>query len=103
MVDGISLVTFGDDTIVDIIVQPRAARAGIVGLHDGALRLRVTAPPVDGEANAAVAKLLGELLDIPKSRIEIVGGRSGRRKRVRIHGMNARTINARIAPHLPPS
>lgn len=100
MLEDLSVAAAGDAVGLDIVVQPRASKAGVAGLHDGALRLRVTAPPVDGAANAAVVKLLADLLGVPKSRVMIVGGQTSRRKRVRIDGMDANTLRARLGPHL---
>lgn len=74
-------------TQIDIVVQPRASNTEIVGGHDGAIRVRIAAPPVDGAANAALIELLARILDVRKSDIEIVTGGSGRRKRVLIHGL----------------
>jgi hypothetical protein len=67
-------------------VQPRASRNEILGYQNDLLRLRVTAPPVDGEANQLVRKILAEALGIPPSRVEIIKGGRGRRKKVRILG-----------------
>lgn len=100
MIETLSLSPSGDGVILDIMVQPRASRAGIAGLHDGRLRLRVTAPPVDGAANAAVIQLLSEVLDVPKSGVEIIGGQSNRRKRVRIGAIDAADVRSRLAPHI---
>lgn len=63
-------------------VQPRASRNEITGLHDGALRVRLKAPPVEGAANKMCLKFLGKTLDVPKSSLEITAGRTSRRKRV---------------------
>lgn len=83
-----------------IRVQPRASRAEIVGFVDGPqgpeLKLRVTAPPVDGEANAAVVALLAKALGLPKGCVEIVTGSTGRRKRLRVHGLALEAIRARL-------
>ena len=67
-------------------MQPRASRNEILGYENDLLRLRVTAPPVDGEANHLVRKILAEALGIPPSRVEIIKGERGRRKKVRILG-----------------
>ena len=69
---------------VDILVQPRASRAKIGPMHDGRIKVWVTAPPVDGEANAAVIDLFAKQLGIARSRIEIVAGASSRRKTVKL-------------------
>jgi len=65
---------------VEILVQPRASRAKIGPMHDGRLKVAVTAPPVDGEANAAVIELFAKQLGIARSRVAIVAGASSRRK-----------------------
>jgi uncharacterized protein (TIGR00251 family) len=67
-------------------VQPRASRNEILGYQNDLLRLRVTAPPIDGEANQLVRIILAEALGIPPSRVEIIKGGKGRRKKVRILG-----------------
>jgi uncharacterized protein (TIGR00251 family) len=67
-------------------VQPRASRNEILGYKNDLLCLRVTAPPVDGEANQLVRQILAEALGIPPSRVEIIKGERGRRKKVRILG-----------------
>jgi uncharacterized protein (TIGR00251 family) len=73
-------------------VQPRASRDALAGERDGALVVRLTAPPVDGEANAALARFLGRSLRIPPSSIVIARGASGRDKVVRIDGVTAADI-----------
>ncbi|MCX5746087.1 MAG: DUF167 domain-containing protein [Proteobacteria bacterium] len=84
----------------DVHVQPRASRAKVGPLHDGRLKLAVTSPPVDGEANAAVIELLAEELDVARSAISIIAGQSSRRKTVRIVGVTARAIAA-LVPGAP--
>jgi uncharacterized protein (TIGR00251 family) len=69
---------------VDILVQPRASRAKIGPMHDGRLKVAVTAPPVDGEANAAVIELFAKQLGIARGRIAIVAGASSRRKTLQL-------------------
>jgi len=77
---------------IDIFVQPRASRAKIGPMHDGRLKIAVTAPPVDGEANAAVIELFAKQLGIPRSSVEIVAGASSRRKTLRIANVTAQQI-----------
>ncbi len=72
--------------LLDLLVQPRAARTELAGLHDGRLKLRLTAPPVDGAANAALVNFLAECLDLPRSALNVASGGTGRRKTVRISG-----------------
>ncbi len=97
MIERLTLSPTGDGVILDVVVQPRAARTGVAGIHDGALRLRVTAAPVDGAANMAVTRLLADLLDVPRGRIEIVGGQSSRRKRVQIGGISVDRVRASLS------
>jgi uncharacterized protein (TIGR00251 family) len=70
----------------DVHVRPRAAHSALAGVHDGALALRVSAPPADGRANDAVIELLAATFGVRASAVEIVRGASSRRKRIRIHG-----------------
>jgi uncharacterized protein len=69
-------------------VLPRAKRSELAGLHNGALKMRVTAPPVDDAANRAILEFFSSLLDIPKSRIQILTGVKSRDKRIQIKGLN---------------
>ncbi len=72
---------------LSVLVQPRASRSRIVGEHDGMLKIQLAAPPVDGEANAALIELLARLLGVPKRQISLVSGEASRRKRVRVVGV----------------
>jgi uncharacterized protein (TIGR00251 family) len=74
---------------MEILVQPRASRTRSVGEHDGRLKIQLAAPPVDGEANAALVAFLAEELDVRKADVAIVRGETGRRKTVRIAGVTA--------------
>jgi uncharacterized protein (TIGR00251 family) len=66
---------------------PRSARNEIIGPHGGALRVRVSAPPVRGAANAALVGLLADALGVPKSFVEIESGGSSRLKTLRVYGI----------------
>ena len=72
--------------LVDVLVQPRASRPGIGPVVEDRLRVSVSAPPVDGQANEAVARTLAEALGVRPSAVEVVRGESGRRKTLRIRG-----------------
>src|SRR2546428_13051623 len=82
-------------------VQPRASRDEIVGWQDATLRLRVTAPPVAGEANTAVARLLARALGVPPSAISVVRGLRGRDKLVSITGLGEADIRSRLLAPTP--
>jgi hypothetical protein len=78
-------------------VQPRAPRSEIVGWRaDGALSLRVAAPPVEGQANAAVSALLARALGVPPSAVRVTHGARGRDKLVRVEGLAPADIRRRL-------
>ena len=76
----------GGAVIVDVVVHPRAARPGVGPVVGDRLRVAVTAPPVDGKANEAVARALANALGLRPAGVEILRGQTGRRKTVRIQG-----------------
>jgi uncharacterized protein (TIGR00251 family) len=73
-------------------VQPRASRNAIVGTMGDAVKLAITAPPVDGKANQSVIEYLAHLFHVPKSSIVIVSGETGRNKLIAIRGMTAAQV-----------
>jgi uncharacterized protein (TIGR00251 family) len=81
-------------------VQPRASRtaiAGILGEGDEAmLKIALAAPAIEGRANEALVRFLAKLLDVPRSAVEIVSGVQSRNKVVRIAGVSARHVQARL-------
>ena len=68
--------------ILDVRVQPKSAQNAVVGVHDGALKIKLNAPPVDGKANKALVQFLAKWLRCPKSTFEIVSGQTSRNKRL---------------------
>lgn len=73
---------------LSVLVQPRASRTKIVGAHDGRLKIALSAPPVDGEANAALVEFLSDALGVKKACVLLVEGAASRRKRVRVTGVS---------------
>lgn len=69
-------------------VIPRASQSEIVGEHDGALKIRLAAPPVDGAANAELIKLLASVFSVSKSDVQIIGGETSRKKRIKITNLS---------------
>lgn len=65
-------------------IIPRASKSEIVGEHDGALKIRIASPPVNGAANAELIKLLSKAFGVSKSEIEILGGQTSKTKKLRI-------------------
>lgn len=74
----------GDDLILAVHIQPGARRDEIAGLHGERLKIRITAPPVDGKANTHLRRYLADCFDVAASAVELLAGTSGRDKRVRI-------------------
>ena len=82
-------------------VTPRASRNKIAEvMSDGTVKIHLSAPPVDGEANEKLIEFLSEVLGTPKTRIEIVAGATGRDKLVSVLDMDAETVHKRIIAHL---
>jgi len=82
-------------------VTPRASRNEIVELlEDGTIKVRIAAPPSDNEANETLIDFLSEVLGVPKSRLDIVAGASGRDKLISVIDMDAETAHARILAHV---
>ncbi len=78
--------------LLSIYVQPRSDRNAIVGLHGDAIKLRLTAPPVDGKANKAVIAFWAKSLKIPKSAVTIKSGLQSRMKKVLLNGADEKQI-----------
>ena len=76
----------GDALVFEVRVAPRASRNRIVGVQDGALKVALTAPPVDGAANEALRKMLAKAFGVSKSSVEIVRGDRARTKLLRVQG-----------------
>jgi hypothetical protein len=87
-VSGIRITPVPGGILLDVRLRPRASRAGVDGVRDGALELRVCAPPVEGEANAAARDLLAGTLGVPRSRVALQGGEKSRRKVFRVDGLD---------------
>jgi uncharacterized protein (TIGR00251 family) len=77
-------------------VQPRASRDALSGEREGALVVRLTAPPVEGAANEALARFLGKTLGVAPSAVRVVSGASGRNKVVSVAGLDAATARERL-------
>jgi len=73
---------------LSVRIQPRASKNEVVRLENGSLKIRLTAPPVDGAANEALVKFLADRFSVAKSRVEIVSGHTSRDKIVRVNGVS---------------
>jgi uncharacterized protein len=83
-------------------VAPRAARDELAGERDGALVVRLTAPPVEGQANAALVRLIAKRLGIPPSSLSVAQGAKGREKVLRVAGLGAADVRALLSGAVAP-
>jgi uncharacterized protein (TIGR00251 family) len=88
----------GDDLLLTLRIQPRASRDEIAGPYGDALKVRITAPPVDGKANAHLLRFLAELFGVSPSAVELISGETGRDKRVKITRPQHLPAGAEITP-----
>jgi uncharacterized protein len=85
-----------DGVLLSVKLQPRASANEIVGPLGAELRIKVTAPPVDAAANEALVRLLAEVLDCPRGRVELIRGQTSRHKLLKLHGFTMETAAARL-------
>jgi hypothetical protein len=90
----INLTERANSITFSVRVQPRAARNAIRGEHDGALKIALTAPPVDDRANEALCRFLAESLNVPASAVTILSGERSRTKRIEVRGASAANLRA---------
>ncbi len=80
-----------------IYCQPRASKTEIVGFHGDALKVRLAAPPVEGEANLELCQFLARCFDVSRHDVQILSGKGARQKRVLIEGKTAQNIQDRLS------
>jgi uncharacterized protein (TIGR00251 family) len=100
---GLRILPVEDGATFGVKVVPRASRDELAGIQRGALRVRLTAPPVEGAANRALVEFVAEILGIPKRDVDIVSGHGSRRKVVAVRGLSPREVAARLRAQLPPA
>ena len=88
----------GDEVRLSVRVQPRARSNAIAGVHGDSIRVRLTAPPVDGAANTALTDFLAERLGVPRGAVRIVAGATSRDKVVAIRGLSAEVVRRALIP-----
>jgi len=81
-----------------VIAAPRASRTEITGVAEGRLRVRLAAPPVEGEANHELVRYLARTLGVPRSAVAVTAGASGRRKTVEVRGIAASHARSLLLP-----
>jgi uncharacterized protein len=89
-----------DQVVFNVHVVPRASRSEVIGEHNGALRVRIAAPPVDGAANEELIRILARTFKVSEGAIKIMRGHNGRTKRVSITGGEAGIVKTVLAPEL---
>jgi len=87
-----------DHLLLRVRLTPRASREQVTLLDDGSLAVRVSAPPVDGRANAALERAVAGALGIAPSRVTLVRGTRGREKTLRVDGVDAAAVRRLLAP-----
>jgi hypothetical protein len=92
----IEVVQKDNGVIFRVRVQPRASRDEVGGEWEGALKVRLTAPPVDSKANEALCRLLAECLNVPTRAVRLLSGERSRTKRVEVNGVSAEKIRALV-------
>jgi uncharacterized protein (TIGR00251 family) len=86
-------------SLVAVRVQPRASSDAVIGEREGAIAIRLKAPPVDGQANAALLRFLARKLGVAPTAVELVRGATGRQKWIRVAGLSAEGVRqALLAP-----
>src|ERR1700704_3549817 len=87
---------------LSVFCQPKAARSALIGMHGGALKAKVRAPPVEGKANQELLDLLARALAVPRGRLTLVSGEQSRNKRVRVGGVDAAAALVALLAALEP-
>jgi uncharacterized protein (TIGR00251 family) len=87
----------GDGVILRLHIQPGAKKTEVAGQHGEALKIRLSAPPVDGKANACLIEFLARQLGVAKSAVELISGDTSRAKRVRIRNVNTDAAIAKLS------
>lgn len=86
-----------DGIEISVLVQPQAGRTTLVGIHGGALKMRVAAPPVKGRATEECLRFLADLLGLRRSDVAVVAGLTSRKKRVRLRGVSREALRQALA------
>ena len=87
----------GDCVELSLRVQPRASRNALLPAADGRLRVALTAPPVDGAANAALIDYISGFFEVPRRQVRLLRGEKGREKVIELTGIDLKSVNNRLA------
>jgi uncharacterized protein len=86
-----------DSAHIEVRLRPRGGRDELIGVENGVLQARVSAPPVDGKANRALCKLIAKRLGVAPSRVSVVRGQKSRDKLVRVEGLDQSSLPAALS------
>ncbi|HEY8599990.1 MAG TPA: DUF167 domain-containing protein [Thermomicrobiales bacterium] len=92
----LALTEHADEVTIPVRAVPRANRNALDGVTEGALRVRLAAPPVEGVANKALIAFLADVFGVPKRDLAITNGEHGRRKLIRVRGLSGETVRRRL-------
>jgi uncharacterized protein (TIGR00251 family) len=98
----LKLTTTADSITFAVRVQPRASQSGIAGEMDGALKLRVAAPPVEGAANEELIRWLAKFFDVPRALVTIISGETAKQKIVRVSGVTPSDAKQKLLAAVSP-
>ena len=87
----------GQAVVLSVYIQPRASANQVVGLQGEALKIKLTAPPVEGAANKALVEFMAQYLGLAKSRIQVAKGDRSRQKQLRIEGISMKQLMEKLA------
>jgi uncharacterized protein (TIGR00251 family) len=88
----ISITESGGSVAFSVKVHPHARKNAITGELDGAMKISLTSPPIDGKANDACIEFIAKFLKVPRSSVTITSGQSSRRKLIRVSGLSAEEV-----------
>jgi uncharacterized protein len=87
--DSYGIATIPTGVTISVYVAPRSSSNKVVGVHNGAVKIALTAPPVEGAANKALVEFIARVLNVPRASVSLVSGEGSRRKLVRVNGIGA--------------
>ena len=90
-----------EGVVLDVIVQPRASKDEIAGLQNNRLKVRITAPPVEGKANKACEEVIANFLGLPRKLVVVHKGHKSRQKRILILGFSLEEVKKTFLKKLP--
>ena len=83
--------------IMNVLLQPRASKNELVGIHGDCLKIKVTSPPVENKANKKLCEFLSKLIGVGKGRVEVIGGHKARIKKVRISDSTLEEVRKKLS------